>query len=217
MNQSNNRNDLCIHTEYFGAANRTIEICKHFLSEDLDNTEYNLVFIYNHEGLYFYVYNSLHDLYAMNKDKAIVFESEDMLDEYLKGNDIDVMSASANSTTPIDAIQVQHWSFYTSKEDAHYYPKTHQIEIDDQRLTNGQLYVTVGCLEGNDSEMLSATFEINTLPGTTTSTECIHLHFDGDNLAASFFKQGDKIIVRPEQGVNILPIALNGEIGYEIN
>jgi hypothetical protein len=70
-------------------------------------------------------------------------------------------------------------------------PKAFKMEIDDQRYANGHLYVDVGANEGDIDNILYATFEVNRIPGSKDDVQCVHLHFDGDNMAASFFKQGD--------------------------
>lgn len=89
------------------------------------------------------------------------------------------------------------------------------MEIDDRRNASGQLFIDVTAEGGLVDDALCATIEINRLPGLQGVTQCLHLHFDGDNLAASFFKQGDKFIVRPEQGASISETVLpNGEVGY---
>ena len=73
----------------------------------------------------------------------------------------------------------------------------------------------MAAIGGNFDDMLSATFEINQLPGTESFTQCMHLYFDGENVAASFFKQGDKYIIRPEINVSITPVVLEtGYMGY---
>lgn len=93
--------------------------------------------------------------------------------------------------------------------------KPYLMEITDQRESSGQLYVDVSAEEGDPDNILGATFEINRLPGSRDDVQCIHLHFDGDNLAASFFKQGDKYIIRPETDVTIRGTVLpNGERGW---
>lgn len=82
----------------------------------------------------------------------------------------------------------------------------HQFDIDDQRETGGQAYITVGALEGDLDDMLSVTMEVNTNPlNGIDHVPCAHVHFDGDNLAVSLFKIGNKILVRPETGVTVEP------------
>ena len=90
-----------------------------------------------------------------------------------------------------------------------------EIQLTDQRVTNGQLYIDMAAKNGHVDDMLSLSLEISRLPGGTTDTQCAHLHFDGDNLAMSIFKQGDAYILRPETDVRITPTQLpNGEHGY---
>lgn len=89
------------------------------------------------------------------------------------------------------------------------------MEVADQRKSNGQLFVDVGAVEGEIDDTLSATFEINKVPGTETSTQCLHLSFNGDAPAVSMFKKGDSYIIRPEHGVTIMPTRLeDGSYGY---
>jgi len=78
-----------------------------------------------------------------------------------------------------------------------------QMDIADQRASNGQLYVTLASQDGNQDNMLSVTVEVNHLPSMEGDLPCAHLHFDNDALAASFFKMGDKFIIRPETGVTL--------------
>ncbi len=91
-----------------------------------------------------------------------------------------------------------------------------KVVLNDQRISNGQLFVDMEPVDGQD-EILSLTLEINTLPGTQAATQCVHLHFDVNELAMSIFKQGDKYILRPENGVHIESAVLgNGEAGYTL-
>lgn len=93
--------------------------------------------------------------------------------------------------------------------------KPFKIDVVDQRETHGQLYVDVAGEEGELDDIASVTFEINRLPGSAEDVPCIHLHFDGDNLAASFFKQGDRYVIRPETNVGMRDTVLpNGERGW---
>lgn len=89
------------------------------------------------------------------------------------------------------------------------------MEVTDGRESSGQLFVDVASEDGDLDNVLAATFEINRLPGSRDDVQCLHLHFDGDNMAASFFKQGDKYIIRPETDVTIRDTVLpNGERGW---
>lgn len=78
----------------------------------------------------------------------------------------------------------------------------------DRRETSGQLDVTMGQMEGDVDDLLYAMFEVNRLPGSKDDTQCLHIHFDSENLAMSVFKQGNKFILRPENGVTVLNTTL---------
>ena len=90
-----------------------------------------------------------------------------------------------------------------------------EIQLVDQRISNGQLFIDMAPKNGRIDDTLSLTLEINRLPEGNADTQCAHLHFDSDNLAMSIFKQGDAYILRPETDVTIKPTRLpNGEYGY---
>lgn len=89
------------------------------------------------------------------------------------------------------------------------------MEFIDRRETSGQCNVDVASADGDLDDLMCTTFEINRLPGSDEETQCLHLHFDADNLAASFFKQGDKFIILPETNVSIRDTVLpSGERGW---
>lgn len=90
-----------------------------------------------------------------------------------------------------------------------------QIEVGDNRKAGGQLFATIAPCEGNLDDMLPVTLEVNRLPGSRDDVPCLHLHFDDSNLCASFFKQGDRFIVRPVTGLRISNTTLpNGEHAF---
>lgn len=98
----------------------------------------------------------------------------------------------------LKSVPVKHWAEYEDDKA----PLTHQIDIDDQRLTNGQLYITVGSQEGQTSNLLSVTAEVNTSPqNEAEKLPCMHVHFNEVALAFTAFKVFDKILLRPEEGV----------------
>lgn len=82
----------------------------------------------------------------------------------------------------------------------------------DRREASGQLDVTMAPADGDVDDLLYAMFEVNRLPGSKDDSQCLHIHFDSENLAMSVFKQGNKFILRPENGVTVLNTTLaNGE------
>ena len=103
-----------------------------------------------------------------------------------------------DSTT--SSVPVKYWDAYG--DDAA--PMTHNLEIVDQRQSNGQAFITLANANGDENDMLSMTAEINTNPLDDKSAVCcVHVHFDDDALAVSLFKVGDRILVRPERDVQI--------------
>lgn len=89
------------------------------------------------------------------------------------------------------------------------------IDIDSQIGSNGQLFFDIAPESGNLDDVLSLTAEINKLPGTDTATQCVHVHFDCDNLAFSIFKIANGMVVRPEAGVRLIETTLNdGAFAY---
>lgn len=100
------------------------------------------------------------------------------------------------------SVQVRYWDCYGNPSCVN----THQMDIADQRQTNGQLYVDLGALEGNLDDLLSVTLEVNTNPlNGIDHVPCAHIHFDADSMAVSLFKIGNRILVRPETEVSIDP------------
>lgn len=105
------------------------------------------------------------------------------------------------------SVKVKHWN----REISDGKEATHQFDIDDQRKTSGQAYITLGALEGSLDDLLSVTMEVHSNPLTDIEhVPCAHVHFDSDALAVSLFKIGDKILVRPETNVAIEPF--NGKV-----
>lgn len=100
------------------------------------------------------------------------------------------------------SINVKHWDAYHVEGTV----DTHQFDIEDQRNTSGQAYITVGALEGDLDDMLSVTMEVNANPIGIEHVPCAHVHFDGDAIAFSLFKIGGSILLRPERGVEIEPV-----------
>lgn len=108
---------------------------------------------------------------------------------------------SAGPASQKSSVHVKHWDCYNSVTPT---ANTHQFDVDDQRTTNGQMYLDIGALEGNVDDLLGVTMEVNTNPlNGIDHVPCAHVHFDGDNLAVSLFKVGDKILMRPEAGVTV--------------
>lgn len=101
---------------------------------------------------------------------------------------------------PLESVQVKHWDAYADSA----MPFTHQMDIADQRSSHGQLFLSVGSLEGHLDDMLSATAEVSTNPENgVDQVPAIHIHFDSNSMAFSAFKVGDRILLRLEEGVSL--------------
>lgn len=123
----------------------------------------------------------------------------------------DVYELLPSQATVRDVVPVAHWDskVYHESMSEPDKEKPFLLEVTDQREDNGQLFVDLANADGNLDDMLSGTFEVNSLAGVEGDMPCMHLHFDGDSLAASFFKQGDRFIVRPESDVRMTSTVLS--------
>ena len=120
-----------------------------------------------------------------------------------------VEQAVENLTVPmISKVEVFNWDSadkYGGHQKATW---AYEAEVVDQRRINGQLYVSVAASGGQTDDAMHASFEINSLELNRSYTQCMHVHFDSDNLAFSLFKRGDQYIVRPENQVQLKPTTL---------
>lgn len=99
-----------------------------------------------------------------------------------------------------DTVMVKHWEGYGDEKS----PLDFQFDIDDQRKSNGQIFVDLGAQDGHVDDMIGITMEVGTNPlNGVDHVPCAHVHFNGDSLAVSLFKIGDRILARPERDVKI--------------
>jgi hypothetical protein len=111
-----------------------------------------------------------------------------------------VPGAFAEGFPVLKSVPVKYWDDYADRGSL----LTHQIDIEDQRLTSGQAYLTVGALDGKVDDLVSVTAEVNKNPlNGIDNVPCLHVHFDSDALAFSLFKVGDKLVLSPETDVSI--------------
>lgn len=109
-------------------------------------------------------------------------------------------------------VAVDYWEDVKPIEEREFF-----MEITDQRRSNAQMFVDIAPIQGDIDDILSLRLEINRLPGDETDRQCAHLHFDGDNLAVSIFKDGGGYILRPETDVRIYDTLLaNGDLAWRI-
>lgn len=105
-----------------------------------------------------------------------------------------------------DVAPVIYWDSRQYNSDSGLPAKTaYLMEVEDKRETSGQLRVVLDAEEGSDKDQLEISVEVNRLSHSEDSDDlpCAHLAFDADNMAFSVFKQGDRFILRPENGVTI--------------
>jgi hypothetical protein len=84
------------------------------------------------------------------------------------------------------------------------------MTIEDRRKASGKCLVTISRNDGKLDDELVAALEIARLPGSKTDMQGLHLHFDHDRHAASFYKQGNRFIVRLADEATLAPNRLPG-------
>lgn len=111
-----------------------------------------------------------------------------------------------------DTISVAYWDSEAYGGCTAGSEKPFLMEMADKRDSCGQIFIDVASQDGKPELLASVTVEISRLPDSGDDAPCVHLHFDESNLAASFFKQGDRFVIRPESGVRLTSGVLeNGE------
>lgn len=126
----------------------------------------------------------------------------------------DKPAGCAPSTTPVFAWHARQYGNPGAKEGQPY-----KMAVYDDRH-RGQLSVEIGTPEEVDDGdfSLGATAEINRLEAIGEELPCLHVHYNNSNLAFSVFRDGGRLIVRPESGICLqirhLP---NGEAVFEID
>ncbi|QUG93074.1 hypothetical protein GR140_30370 (plasmid) [Pseudomonas putida] len=79
---------------------------------------------------------------------------------------------------------------------------THQIHIDDQRLSKGQFELVIGALEGQLDNHLSVTAMVKSNPqNEAEQLPSVSVDFNEDAPAFTAFKVYDKILLQPAKGV----------------
>lgn len=130
--------------------------------------------------------------------------------QLLKARGWTVEKPVTDGTQKPDVVPVANWDsqvYGGSIESA----KSFLVQIGDHRAATGQVHVDLQA-EGNIDDIMCVSMEVHRLPETETDVQCLHLSFDGDNHAASIFKQGDRYIIRPEFDVMLSKTTLaNGD------
>lgn len=113
------------------------------------------------------------------------------------------MAKMDKKTQKPDTVPAAYWDSEAYGGSASGKEKPFLIEIADERDSRGQVFIDMAAESGKTELLASVTMEINRLPGSEDDVPCVHLHFDESNLAASFFKQGERFVIRPESGVRL--------------
>lgn len=98
----------------------------------------------------------------------------------------------------LKSVPVKHWAGYEKKSA----PVTHQIHIDDQRLSKGQFELVIGAMEGQLDNHLSVTAMVKSNPqNEAEQLPSVSVDFNEDAPAFTAFKVYDKILLQPAKGV----------------
>lgn len=99
------------------------------------------------------------------------------------------------------STEVKHWACYGLDDTV----MTHKMDINDQRESNGQVFIDMGPIDGDIDKIMSVATEINTHPNGIDQVPCAHVNLPGPNgqLAFSVFLHGDKLLLRMERGVSM--------------
>lgn len=107
-------------------------------------------------------------------------------------------------------VEVEHWDSpcYGGAGEEGAGGEVFVVGTLDRREVSGKFDVTMAPVDGYADDLLYVMFEVNRLPGSKDDSQCVHIHFDSENLAMSVYKQGNKFILRPENGVTVLNTVL---------
>lgn len=127
--------------------------------------------------------------------------------------------AASHAEHAASEVQASHWN---AKDYGGEEPDGEQyvMRLDDQRTSNGQLYIDLleADLDDLDEALkMAAIVEVSNLTGSRTHVPCLHVQFGpSGNLAASlFYSESGKILMRLETGVTLRSTALpDGTPGY---
>jgi hypothetical protein len=119
---------------------------------------------------------------------------------------------------PQTCLHVKHWNANEDEANGQVH-QPFQMDITDTRSTTGQLYVDLGPVEGNIDDSLQVIVEVNTLPGTDTDVQCLHVAINNMDNLFTLFKRGDDLIMEPNGNtLRMNPVKLcNGRKGYVID
>jgi len=127
----------------------------------------------------------------------------------------DIAHATATGANPV----IKCWDDPFYNGDGPHTNDEFTIQITDQRIANGQMFVDFVRLGNEEDDQLSISLEANRLPESDAVTQCMHLHFDSNNMAMSVFRAGDEgYLLRTENGIVIEPTTIpSGESVYKLS
>lgn len=115
---------------------------------------------------------------------------------------VDMTEALVASEPPHSLVDVQHWDLYGRQDEGYLPGMTHQMSINDARISSGQLFVDVGVIEGNLDETLSTIHEITADPiHGLTPVAGVHVSPDYDEACLSVFRMNDGLVLRLDTNV----------------
>lgn len=119
---------------------------------------------------------------------------------------VEARKKTSGPTDCITRIPVGYWNSNVYRGDERG-EKDFELEIDDQRAGSGKVFLTLGARDGQVDDHLGAVMEVARLPGGADDLQSLRLT-QGDNLIAIFYKKGDSVIVRPENGLHVEAVVL---------
>lgn len=120
----------------------------------------------------------------------------------------DLQIGAPVALTEITSEAVKHWEAY-GVTDA---PLTHRLEFIDRRRNCGHGMMTLGELGGEQDAILEVAMEVASNPlSATEQVPSALVYFDGESLAMTLFKIGDRLLLRPEVDVQVAAIPADVE------
>ena len=156
------------------------------------------------------------DLMDMAKDHVNDIETglEDGTYEKFANSDLDRKKAAIEAgdklvaiPEPVSTIDVAHFGLYGQPEIDEPLRMTHRMDISDQRVSNGQVYVDIGLAEGDLDEVICTIHEINADPlNGLNQVACVHLSPMDTDYCISIFLMADNMVMRLDDSVALEPV-----------
>lgn len=125
-------------------------------------------------------------------EEMVINEGYDFLTYFSTESELDTLSYALNKAMPETSRKVRHWNHAELPHDIPVF----QMDVSDERLRTGQLFVDLGPENGNVDDCLHVSIEVTTIPDGT-HTQAVHIALDNGDNVISLFKQADKLILEP--------------------